>query len=285
MQRFRSQRIENFRALLDTIKGLAPAAAVNLSAQQRWRLPNLHRLLQALHFPAWDVSDLPADVTGGMHDLTRAWLRIAAQAAGLEPDTVGAEAWSWPPGALHDALDLACVRLPQEDDIMSLERLDKDAQAQLPALLSSDSAWIADTAADILWGHTDHAWYSTVTALIPHAQPLRRRSLADLAISLSNDTAAETAAYFTSSDPSLRCAAAGWLDDSDLLCEQALLDPDASVRQAAGAAADDQTIPPAQYWSCPQCAELNEMSTRWCATCNSHGPFPRQIRLSRGKAC
>lgn len=200
-------------------------------------------------------------------------------AAGLDPDTLAAEARSCLSDA-SQAFDLARIRLPREDDIVSLERLDEHARDQLPVLLRGNSAWIADTATDILWGHTDPAWFSMVTTLIPHTSPPRQHRLAGLVISLSNDTATQAAAYFASSDPPLRCAAAAWLDDSDPLHDQALLDPDASVRHAAGAAANDQTIPPAQYWSCPQCAGVNEMSTVWCRRCKRYGPFPPRIRPS-----
>ena len=263
----------DFQALLGAISGLS-STAVNLNARQRWRLPTLNRLLQALRFPsATDANGLFAAANAGVRDLTSAWLRTAALAASLDLDTIAAEARSCLSGASQDAFDLACVRLPREDGIMSLERLDEDAQVQLPILLSGDSAWMVETATEILWGCAAPTWFSVVTALIPNASPLRRRRLADLAISLSSDTVAQAATYFASSDPPLRCAAAAWLGDNSPLHEQALLDPDASVRQAAGAAANDQATPPAQYWSCPQCAGAAEMSTRFCPTCKQYGPF------------
>jgi hypothetical protein len=215
------QVLDDFRTLLGIIGGLS-SAAVSLGARQRWRLDSLNRLLQALRFHTTEPVDLFTIATARAHDLTGTWLRTVALAAGLDPDILAAEARSCLPDAVQDVLDLVCVCFPCEDDMLSLERLDEDARAQLPALLVGDVDWMADTATEILWGHVDLAWFQVVTALIPHASPSRRYGLACLAISLSGDTADQAAAYFASSDPPMRWAAATWFGDTDPLREQAL---------------------------------------------------------------
>jgi hypothetical protein len=268
------QLLANFEALLGATSRLSTTTK-HLSPQQRWRLPTLHAFLHTLHFSTTTELNELDDIT---HDLTESWLRTAALAAGLDLETLAAEARSCTPDAVRNVLELACVPLPREDDTVSLDRLDEEARASLPALLSCNSDWMANTAIEILWECTDSNWFPVIAKLIADAAPPRRHDLAELALSLSSDPTAQAALYLASTDPPLRRAAAAWLDDSNPLRQLALCDPDACVRIAAGAPLDDQSGSPPKYWCCLQCTAANEMSSRWCAACGHHSPFILHVR-------
>ncbi|MGV9362040.1 NACHT domain-containing protein [Amycolatopsis sp. NPDC003731] len=258
--------VGDFQILLEFIGELSPAAA-ELGEWQRWRLPTVNGLFHALRFPA--ATDLHDVVTLCSPELVKTWLTTAALAAGLDIETLAAEARHCLANSVEDEFSLATVSLPREDRTLNVELLDQEARLGVVVLLTSDPEWIAETAVEILWGHVDPAWFSAVASLIPKVAPLRRRRLASLAISLSSDTAAQAAAYFASSDSPLRCAGAEALADNDPLRSKALVDADITVRHAAGATADSWAFMAADYWSCPRCASMNETSTPTCTVCGN----------------
>lgn len=270
------------RILLTTVAGLS-AEDVELTGAQRWRLPELCDFFVLLGID--DVS-IPAfrAVRHDSEPTRENWMRLMALSAGVDPARLATEARA----AIDEAADtddpdqepapfnMASAWPATNERELDFGRISVDDLPSVVGLLTAESEWIAESAAELLWDVDVPGLDEQVAdTLTPELPPERRFLVAVLSYVLSSDQGASAQSLFETSDPALRRAAATVAKDPgddrrlETLRSEALRDDDATVRIAAGAASlDEPGQPPPAYWSCQWCDERNDLAAEDCRACD-----------------
>ncbi|GLH99923.1 NACHT domain-containing protein [Phytohabitans aurantiacus] len=134
---------------------------VELSAQQRWRLPELACLFSLVYLPKVTIGGIRAAFAPGQAPTRTEWLRALAVAAGLDLALLAAQAQAAiaelnDPAATRviDFLEMpAAGRMPAWD----ASRLGERERSALLAAMTSDSEWMAQSANQVLQNGTANA--------------------------------------------------------------------------------------------------------------------------------
>jgi len=276
---------EGHRVLVETVTSLS-RDGVQLTASQRWRLPDLCDFLDLLESDGVAMPDFWTAVQVDHEQMRASWMRCMGLAADLDLALLAEEARA----ALVEINDHH-----RSDPLLELfyaspggwaqdlnpGRLGSDETQSLLGLLTAASEWIAQSAVRLLWNAQTPGLAEEITDLLPAVSPSRRFLLAVLCSVVSEDRGVRLRAFFDSEDPALRraAAAASRGEDADpeimALRARALLDGDATIRIAAGATTlEGPDVPAPRHWSCRWCAEFNELDADDCRACDE-GTRPR----------
>lgn len=272
------------RILLSAIANLAEDE-VALTAAQRWRLPDLCDFIALLDDDSVSIPDFRIAVRRDSESTRALWIRTMALAADFDLSLLAAQARA----ALEEDAPNDQVALPFEmasawpvdGGELNFGRIAPVGPSEVVELLAAQSDWIAESAARLLWDTRLSGLDDEVAALVPAVPPGRRFLVAVLCCTLSAQPAVRAQRFFETEDPALRRAAAAVSQDDErdqqleALRAQALLDADATIRIAAGAASlDEADVPPPAYWSCHWCTHRNDLDAEECDDCE-WGSRPR----------
>jgi hypothetical protein len=274
---------DGYRTLLSTLAGLSKDD-VQLSAAQRWRLTDLCDFLGLLRPGKVSVPDFRAAVRADSEQTREIWVRSMTVAAGIDLALLAEEARAAlkeiGDGSIDPVLHLLQASPGERGHDLDLGRLNAEDRSAVLDLLTAQSDWIAESAAQLIWDAGRPGPTAEIAVRLRDVSPPRRFLLAALCCVVSAEPAAQMLAFFESTDPALRRAAAFVSRDVKpspqilALKARALLDADATVRVAAGATTfEAPDLPPPDQWSCRSCANLNEFHVVDCPSC-SHGTRP-----------
>ena len=153
--------------------------------------------------------------------------------------------------------------------------------------LGATSAWVSEVACHVLMQARDPAVGGAVAQRMPDGpDPSRRRNAAIVIVANDPDSCPGGPALLDSGDPPVRVGAAAasrilaghsgtgpW----DAVITRALADDDLTVRLACR---DDADTRGAVFWSCPRCAQHNDITASSCVSCR-HGKALRVHGLPR----
>jgi hypothetical protein len=246
-----------------------------ISRNRCWRLPTLVTLIDTLDVRHAPVVSINAALLDDRQQLC-SWLRAVARAAGLDRAVLAAEAYAaMNAGDTGDCEVLGVLFAPPYSPAPDLnpQLLAQEDINVLIGALEASSDWIADVAARLLLARHDSRDLEKIERLRHALPPSRRIDVTRLVIALSADPPATCSDLLGWDDPATRTGAALELkrcqgtDQADNALQRALVDPDLTVRLAAGAS--QERALQADYWSCPDCAIINDIPVPHCAHCST----------------
>lgn len=243
-----------------------------LSHAEKWRLPDLANLFDVLDPLRATVRGINDAYTVDRERLPGV-LRATARAAGIELPALAGQAVtalaSWSAGDRGTA-GLLLAPPPSPPSACDITSLPEDDMRILIDALGATSAWVAGVAAHVLMQARNPAVGQAVARCMPGNSPdaSRRRNAAIVVLANDPDPARAAMRMLDGADQPARVGAAAacrvlagrW----GVVASRALADTDLSVRLACRDDADSAGV---TVWSCPRCAQANDVAAPRCVTC------------------
>jgi hypothetical protein len=260
-----------------------------LTLTEAWALPHLCTIADSLDIANVGIGDIADAFTRDDPALLATVVRVQAAAVGIPLGKVAAEATraqqihrESPKRIPHLLLTPAASPITVTEPQLSAADVD-----QLLDCLGALSLLTAHFAFDRLVATRDSRIGRRVQDMLPELYPQRRRNAALLACILADDPVATAEELLDSDEPRARAGAAAYLAweasrtrrvvdalrraraDRDLTVRLEARDRDATDTQVVIDGVNDLSIPPATYWTCPDCAGVNDLEALDCSMCST----------------